>query len=185
MPAPQVKSEPLTLLRTLARGLSPEAVQEVVRGVMVANGLDRPARLADGTLGYRMAFDREDDCFRAAVATVLQVPPEGIPDSHIDARLAAGEDPEHVSRSSWERFHEWLAARDLRMVVHSRIPVRRARWVGIVRFPGDFQDHSLAMARDRILWDPADLVPGLGRNTFAVRSYALREVTVGYSFVST
>lgn len=151
---------------------------------MVRAGLDGPARLSDGTLGYRMGHDREDDCFRAAVATVLQVAPERIPDSRIDARIAAGEDPEHVSRSAWAQFHKWLAARGLRMVVHRQIPAPRARWVGVVRFPGAFQDHCLAMAHDRVLWDPAELVAGLGRNTLEVRSYALHEVSIGYSFTS-
>jgi hypothetical protein len=156
----------------------------LVEHAMARAGLDRPARLSDGTLGYRMAHDREDDCFRAAVATVLQVAPERIPDSRIDAQLAAGNSAEYVSRAAWRQLEEWLTERGLRMVVHHRPPVRCARWIGIVRFPGEFEDHSLVMAGDSILWDPADLVPGLRRNTFTVRSYEGHEVSMGYSFTS-
>lgn len=62
----------------------------------------KPVRLRDGTLGYRVGFPRDDDCFAAAVATTLQVPLDQVPDVRIDERLRAGESPENVKRLLWE-----------------------------------------------------------------------------------
>jgi hypothetical protein len=164
-----------------ATGRAPS--QAAMARAIVRAGLDRPVYLRDRTVGYRPAPARGDDCFRAAAATVLQVPPALIPDSQIDARLAEGWNADHVSRSAWGTFLDWLSLRGLRMVVHRDPPVTLARWVGVVPFPGDFADHCLVMARGRILWDPADLTPA--PPPFVTRPYAAHEVTMGYSFTPT
>jgi hypothetical protein len=62
--------------------------------------------LADGSIGYAARprwlggrwFPREDDCFASALATVLQVPIDELPDPRIDERLAAGESAGEIAR---------------------------------------------------------------------------------------
>lgn len=115
----------------------------------------RTMRLADGTVGYSVRFLREDDCFAAAVATILQVPPEDVPDPRLDERLAAGENPEEVNRTAWREFEIWLAGRGLTMIVHRSVPVDAERWIGVVPLRGWFQNHCLVMSRSRLLHDPA------------------------------
>ncbi len=87
--------------------------------------------LADGTTGYAMLAGRGDDCFRAAMATTLQVPAGGVPDPDIDRLLLAGHDPETVNRMSWGRMVDWLQDRGLRIVYHDSPPVTCARWIGV------------------------------------------------------
>ena len=114
-------------------------------------------RLEDGTIGYRVRVPRTDDCFAAALATVLQVPIGEVPDPRIDERLAAGESPEEITSSAWDGLYEWLDRRGLRMIVHEKVPANRRRWIGIVPWRGDFNDHCLVMRMDRLLFDPAYL----------------------------
>jgi hypothetical protein len=142
-------------LRT-GRPITKKAFQRAI----VRAGLDRPVRLRDGTLGYRPEGGRADDCFRAALATVLRVKPEHIPDSQIDERLAEGYTPEQVTELAWQEFFQWLPYTGLRMEVHRELPIHLPRWVGIARQPGDFQDHCLAMEFTDVLWDPGP--PPLG-----------------------
>ena len=110
--------------------------------------------LSDGTLGYYMR--RPDDCLAAAIATVLQVPLTDVPDPRLDEQVRAGRDPDEISRTTAEKLERWLHARGLRLVVHHRVPVNRARWIGVVvidEMP-PFCDHCLVMARGRLLHDP-------------------------------
>ena len=73
----------------------PAAVHLAMPGQMaLAAALDlnlaRTKRLADGTIGYFTRPPRQDDCFAAALATVLRVPIAEVPDPRIDERLARG-----------------------------------------------------------------------------------------------
>jgi hypothetical protein len=54
-----------------------------------------------------------DTCFQASIATATQIPIEQVPDLDLDARLARGEDPNQISRSSWERIDAWARKRGL------------------------------------------------------------------------
>lgn len=112
-------------------------------------------RLPDGTLGYFVRLPRKDDCFAAAIATVLQVPIDDVPDPRIDDRLAGGERPDDIGRAATLDLRRWLATRNLRMVVHRHVPVARRRWIGIVVMPGNFNDHCLVMNHTHLLFDPA------------------------------
>jgi hypothetical protein len=153
-----------------------------------------------GELGYCMSPTRRDDCFQACVATVLQTPPEQVPDPRLDRRLAAGEDPEKISRESWTRFEEWLCGRGLQLVFHATVPVDRERWVGVCRAQGSeaesaavdsllarcgrdstpFVDHTLVMSYGNILFDPSisvRLPPSM-----RLRSWHPSQVSYGISF---
>jgi hypothetical protein len=110
-------------------------------------------RLADGSVGY--AARSCDDCWAAALATVLQVPVHELPQLRIDERLRAGSEPEEVNRSVSREIGDWLAARSLRMVVHQEVPVDAERWIGVVPIEGWFQSHCLVMRRGELLFDPA------------------------------
>lgn len=105
-------------------------------------------RLSDGSTGYFMR--RHDDCWQAAVATVLQVPMRELPDSRIDERLRAGESAEEITRSADEEMERWLADHSLRATVHTDVPLDEDRWLGYVPVLGAFQSHCLVMARDQL-----------------------------------
>lgn len=101
--------------------------------------------------------DRGDDCFPAAIATALQHPIEQVPDLRIDARIAAGEDPVTVSRSSWLRIDRWARELGFVLTIHDEVPVARDRWVGVCPDPAGswmLGDHCLVMSRERLLFDP-------------------------------
>lgn len=134
--------------------------------------------LSDGTTGYFERGMRTDDCFAAALATCLKVPIGEVPDPRIDERLQAGEDAEAIARSSWQELAEWLTARGLLMNVHAQPPVELPRWIGIVRFPGSFNDHTLVMSRDEVLFDPVDR----SRHSRRVKTFSVADVSGGFSF---
>lgn len=166
--------------------------QTTMRLVYRALGVElvRPAtvRLADGTVGYCVRAPRKDDCFAAALATVLQVPIGDVPDPRLDDRVAAGETVEEIDRSAWSELNEWLYGRGLRMTLHTELPPRRRRWMGVVPMAGDFQDHSLVFDRREVLFDPAIWQPVSGGEPIAdtrVCEYGFDDVTIGYSFRST
>lgn len=158
----------------------------------------RTVDLPDGTVGYfgrpavKAGYFRRDDCFTAAVATVLQLPISELPDPRFGERLAAGEDPEDIDRSARQQFARWLARRGLRMVTHRTLPVARRRWIGVVLQSGWFMDHCMVMAGDRILFDPtedfvfvalAKLTPTAPR--MRARVGAPEDVDYGISFQNT
>jgi hypothetical protein len=135
-------------------------------------------RLHDGTIGYYVRMPRTDDCFQAAVATVLQVPINEVPDSRIDERLAAGWSPDKIDRSARKALDAWLAGRGLRMVFHDRLPVAEPRWIGVVPLPGAFNDHSLVISRGELLFDPT-----MDWGDVRLRLFGLRDVGHGISFL--
>lgn len=114
--------------------------------------------LEDGTIGYYMR--RGDDCWPAALATVLQTPLGELPDLNLDQRVELGQNPADISISAWVEIEDWLATRNLRMQLHRRLPITRHRWIGIVPVSGDFQSHCLVMTRAQKLFDPAERIWG-------------------------
>ncbi len=112
-------------------------------------------RLADGTTGYYMR--RSDDCLQAALASLLQVPPHTLPDIRIDARLAAGEDPEQVTRVFWQEMAQWADRRGITLIIHPEPPRSERRWIGVVAQAGLFDNHCLLMHRRDCLFDPFSL----------------------------
>jgi hypothetical protein len=157
-----VKGPEITLVRAM----------RLLRDSLAAGPKTATSRLADGTVGYHMR--RTDDCWRAAVATCLQVPIEELPDARIDQRLAAGEPIEQVDEAAWSEMCEWLAARGWTLIEHSAPPVHLDRWIGIVPVNRPFASHSLVMTGPRVLFDPS-AKPG-------VRTFYPIEVKLGYSF---
>jgi hypothetical protein len=170
--------------------------------------------LADGSIGYAARprwlggrwFPREDDCFASALATVLQVPIDELPDPRIDERLAAGESAGEIARSAKAEFGRWLVEHGLRMVKHRSLARASSlpRWLGICPNEGCFQDHCLVMAKDAMLFDPgsvtdmrmfglagAPLRAGVGLFGFGVAPlvrthiFTPAEIRYGYSFPPT
>jgi hypothetical protein len=97
--------------------------------------------------------------WRAAAATLLQVPIVDVPDPQIDATLAVGEDPDALTRQAVSELQAYLAGLGLTMVQHRRPPVERDGWLGVSPAPGAFQEHVVVMAHDRIAFDPASNWP--------------------------
>lgn len=127
------------------------------RGVVAALSRHAPrtVTLADGSTGFFVRAPRTDDCLPAALATVLQVPLDLVPDGRIDERLAAGEDPDEVEADIEAELHRWCANRGLRMIAHRRPPTHLRRWIGIIRNPSKrFADHCVVCDRGAIVFDP-------------------------------
>jgi hypothetical protein len=147
-------------------------------------GIPLTVRLDDGTIGYCMRPGRDDDCFRAAIATVLQVPIEDVPDPQFDRRLEDGWDVDSITEATWAALIDWLSCRHLRVILHTEPPMRRKRWIGVVPDRGGrpFRNHSLVMTRGEILFDPAancwHLRDGCGPGSRFQRN----QVTWGISF---
>ena len=139
----------------------------------------RPLLLRDGTIGYHVRPLRDDDCFAAAVATVLQVPIDEVPDPRVDKRRRAGEAIDEIARTFWLDWNRRLSERGLRMTAHPTPPTKRRRWIGIVPFLGAFQDHCLVMTRDGLLFDP---VPPVAVNGRLVRRFNPADVRSGLTF---
>jgi hypothetical protein len=136
--------------------------------------------LADGTIAYygRIVEGRADECFAAALATSLQVPIDDVPDSHLDERLAAGEDPDEITRPVWADIGEWLRGRRLRMLEHQRLPIHRRRWIGACPTPELFSDHCLVMSHGDLLFTP---IP----EAYGFLPFTPREIRWGMSFQAT
>jgi hypothetical protein len=186
-------------------------VQESERGIMGPRRVYPIVRLTeDGIawgeepqpgdeIGYGMHPYLLDDCVQAAIATVTQIPIEQVPDLKLNARLLAGEDPDEISRTSWDRIAEWADKRGLVCHLWSSelLPVPRRRWIGLVRSlhktaytlergqlvkadMAAFHDHCLVMARNRLLFDPSCSVrPPPGFQTLGHRP---EHVSEGISF---
>jgi hypothetical protein len=138
-------------------------------------------RLPDGTVGYCVRAPRTDDCWAAAVATVLQVPIQDVPDAQLDHRLRAGEKPETIDRDARAKMSQWLQGRGIRMVEHAQVPVAIPRWIGVVPLRGWFNDHCLVMSESNVLFDPTvDVSVAFGGAR--VRLFRAQDVASGFSF---
>lgn len=173
----------MVALLLLQQGVDPASVNDELAGTEAAQKYHQvialePEQLPDGTLGYFVRWPRKDDCQRAAIATVLQVPPEELPDPRIDERLAAGETAEEIDLSARRELHLWLAEHGLEMVVHQQLPLTHRRWIGVAEREGAFMSHCLVMDRDEVLFDPARI---LGEKS-GLRRWKLADVTFGLSF---
>jgi hypothetical protein len=145
--------------------------------------VSQPVTLRDGSLGYYARLPRTDDCFAAAVATTLHVPIEDVPDARLDERVAAGESIADVDRSAQLEWKKWLTRRGLRMVVHSKVPTNRRRWIGVIELGGPFNSHCLVMDRGRMLFDPSYIGDRLGR--IRLLAFGPGQITHGLSFQTT
>lgn len=157
--------------------LPPDA-QLAFRAHLGQRSARRTVTLGDGTIGYFERPGRTDDCFAACLATCLQVPLDEVPDPRLDERLRAGEDPAEINRSAWQTLAAWLTGRGLQVVVHDEPPFEAPRWIGVVRFPGHFNDHCLVMAGAEVLFDPVDRA----QHERPVRNYTPDDVAAGLSF---
>jgi hypothetical protein len=118
-------------------------------------------------VGYCMDPTRYDDCLRPCVATVLQVDVRQVPDPQIDARLAAGDDPNQISHDGWTELAAWLEDRGFDLVLHADVPVDRPRWIGVREYPQrdpsrprDHLDfHCIVTSGDRPIFDPMTGMP--------------------------
>jgi hypothetical protein len=113
-------------------------------------------RLDDGRTGFYQR--RADDCMRAALATLMQVPIWEIPDPRLDERLAAGEDPDDIDRNAGAELEHFLAGYGLKLVKHSHVPLE-GDWIGVSRGDGPFGDHTVIMRDDKVAFDPAEGFP--------------------------
>lgn len=87
--------------------------------------------LGDGVVGYYADTTRQDDCFRAAIATATQIPIEQVPDLRLHDRLLMGDDPDEINADAWAKIAGWLDGRGLPLVQHEIVPVDRERWIGV------------------------------------------------------
>jgi hypothetical protein len=131
------------------------ADRERVLEVEPDTGRPLTIQLKNGRIAYYQR--REDDCQRAAVATLAQAHISEVPDPEIDRRLAAGEDPARIARDANAALQAWAAQYGLRIVQHADPPVDREAWIGIVPAldGGRFGSHTVVMSHDRLVFDPA------------------------------
>ena len=141
-------ASPLGIPAGPARRQSRRADRDRARGEAVP--------LADGTVGFLSPEDRDDDCYREVVATVLQIPLGELPDARLDERVREGEEPSRVDQIAKRSMRAFLEERGLREVIHpvGALPCH-GRWVGIGEEPGWFKSHALAMGGRGVLFDPA------------------------------
>lgn len=170
---------------TQAAPSAPDDVIAAVRETYAsAHGLEgfppRSVVLADGTLGYHSQHG--DDCLMIAVATVLQVPPEELPDLRPLERYRAGEELDTIITSAWDSLRRCVTERGLHICFHSKpLPTHLRRWIGVCwddqgqRLP--FSDHCLVMAGQKVIFDPSAWKVDLG-----VRAWTARQVHYGISF---
>jgi hypothetical protein len=138
--------------------------------------------LPEGSTGWFVAPGRSDDCLRPCISTVLQVPPELVPDPNLDARLAAGESAEEIDASAHDELCRFLDARGLRLVVHAQVPARRRRWIGVIARPGLWTSHCVVMSYAELVFDPVMSVDGLLGLEGQLRPWSPEDVTYGLSF---
>jgi hypothetical protein len=153
--------------------------------VMFAPATESP--LPDGSIGYHIR--RDDDCWTAALATLLQVSYDELPDACIDKRLALGQSPAEIDADAAGLEERWLAWRGLVLKFHTKLPpVPADRWIGVAPVEGQFQSHALVMAGDQVLFDPqraatkalADALGVPGAAGVPRRFYPI-EITHGYT----
>jgi hypothetical protein len=137
--------------------------------------------LGSGEVGYCMDPYRTDDCFRPCLATLAQIPPGQVPDPRIDDRLKAGEDPEEINRSAWDKIGRWTDAHGLDLVLHEPAPVERERWIGVIPHPGTFANHCVVMNRDRLWFDPAVSVKSPPGTVRLMAAWFLSEIAYGFT----
>lgn len=145
-----------------------------------------PVALADGTTGYRM--ERSDDCFRAALATVLQLAPSAVPDLWLQARVNAGEPVDAINRSADELVTGWLAENGIDAARHHPPPWDHPRWIGVVPPPGQvwasapFASHCLVMRGREVLHDPYGVTPYAVSQGIIPAKWQGSDVQYGFTF---
>lgn len=115
--------------------------------------------LWDGTCGYFPELPRNDDCWRSAVATVLQVAIAELPDPQYKARVTAGENGEEIVAWAWREHERFAADRGLELCVHAQGDFPEdGRWILVAGPAGKpeaaFRGHALVMLGESILFAP-------------------------------
>lgn len=111
--------------------------------------------------GRRAEFQRrEDDCMRAAVATLTQLPLAEIPDPSYDEDLAAGVPHSIIVSQALADLATWASERGLRLRYHYPPPVERHAWIGIDARGADAGNgHVVVMSHSEFVHDPASNWP--------------------------
>lgn len=114
--------------------------------------------LADGTTGYLQR--RTDDCWTACVATVLQMPPQQVPDLQLILRKVAGHSEQQIMNDTGQLIERWLRSCHLRLWIHD-VDDSRDRWIGVVNSAtgSPMGTHSLVMHHGEVLFDPGVWLP--------------------------
>jgi hypothetical protein len=134
--------------------------------------------LRDGTIGYFQR--RTDDCVQAALATLLQMPIDRVPDLRLDRRTwIDGMHPDELQRAIEPAFAEWTARYGLTIVAHATPPRWAKRWIGLMSAPGVFERHCVVMTRADYLWDVSHLLVPHKDETVAINGYTLHDVSIG------
>lgn len=137
--------------------------------------------LPAGLIGYHQSS--RWDCMRAAVATVLQVPLEAVPDLLRDDVAESRTncvDYDAFCERAFAELSDWAAERNLEMVFSVEVPLDRELWIGIVPLPGHFTNHSLVMHRRSIAFDPAEQWPA--PSGYIPKRYSPSDVAYGVTF---
>ena len=115
-------------------------------------------RYPNGTLGHFQR--REDDCMRAAVASILNCTTiDVVPDAPYDARIAAGGSQDVIVQEAGAELVAWLAGRGLRMTIRRPPPWSHVRWLGVSLDPDPANNHVVVMRGRRVYHDPAQGFP--------------------------
>lgn len=114
--------------------------------------------LSDGTLGYFQR--RTDDCAQAAIATLIQMSIDQVPDTQLDKQLLEGKDSDRIIETVARQYAEWTEKYELTILKYETPPVEATRWIGVVTSGGsEFNDHCLVMSGQDVLWDATRLLP--------------------------
>ena len=130
-------------------------IDERVRALVLdpASGRALVERLEDGRLAWSQR--REDDCMAAAVATLLQVPIEQVPDSRYDEQIEAGVPHAIVVSQALADMASWATSRGLRMRFHHPPPVDRDAWLAVAPGDGPGDSHIAVCSGAELVFDPA------------------------------
>jgi hypothetical protein len=109
-----------------------------------------------------------------AVATLLQMTPDQVPDFQLDKqKFVDGRPLEETERSAMQQFGQWMDDRGLTMIKHTTPPTPATRWIGVITAnpvlydvdanESKFDDHCLVMTGSECLWDPSHILPPVKR----------------------
>lgn len=115
------------------------------------------APLRDGhTVGYFQR--RTDDCLQAALASLLQMPPNLVPDLALHDMIASGVSSEEIERTADKLLDEWQQRSGLAMRLRAVLPAT-GWWIGVTYSGQCYSDHCLLMRGREVMFDPSRLAP--------------------------
>lgn len=126
--------------------------------------------LPGGEIGW---FQRnQNDCLRAAVATVAGVPYDDV----LDTEPVGGRGGQGASLALYERVWRWAMERGLRLAFHTELPCVDGMWIGVSPLGDDGYRHTIVAKGLEKYHDPASgflLPPGLAVERTAEIEYAI------------